>query len=264
MAPDPRPQFKIADCLDKLGKTAEAKDEYQKFLAMPLTDKQADQKKLAEERVAALSKASVKISSTPAGATIKVNGEQQQSPAPTTLSLGAGKYTIELSAAGFAPFTKEIEVAAGGTTEINGELTALPPPPPPVASESAAPVASAPPAPPPKAEPRSKVPAYVTLGLGGAGLVVGTIFGLKALSSKSDFDKNPTNSGADKAEQNALIADMAFGIAVTLGVTGTVLLLSSGGEAEPSKAAAAKKAPKYGFTPVFTPQTQGAAGFIRF
>jgi hypothetical protein len=70
------------------------------------------------------------------------------------------------------------------------------------------------------------VPAYVTLGIAGAGAVVGTIFGLKALSSKSDFNDKPSTKSADDTERNALIADMAFGVAITLGVTGVVLLTS--------------------------------------
>ena len=70
------------------------------------------------------------------------------------------------------------------------------------------------------------MPAYVTLGIAGAAGVVGSIFGVKALSSKSDFDNTPTTKLADDTERNALIADMAFGGAITLGVTGVVLLTS--------------------------------------
>ena len=95
-------------------------------------------------------------------------------------------------------------------------------------------------------------------------MVVGTIFGLGALSAKSDFNKTPTTSLADKAERNALIADMAFGIAVTLGVTGTVLLVTSGGSSEPAKTGAVKKAPTYGFAPMIGPNAQGASGFFTF
>jgi hypothetical protein len=80
------------------------------------------------------------------------------------------------------------------------------------------------------------VPAYVTLGIAAGGAVVGTIFGVKALSAKSDFDNNPTTEHADDTERNALIADMAFGVALTLGVTGIVLLTSNDDDA-PAKAA---------------------------
>ena len=80
------------------------------------------------------------------------------------------------------------------------------------------------------------MPAYVTLGIAAGGAVVGTIFGVKALSAKSDFDNNPTTEHADDTERNALIADMAFGVALTLGVTG-IVLLTSGDDDAPAKAA---------------------------
>lgn len=268
--PGVKPQYLIAECLDKLGKGSEALVEYQKFLALQIPDKLADLKKAAEDRVQALQSGAVKIATTPAGATIKVNGEAQAAKSPTTLTLKPGKYEIEMSAPNFATSTRSVELAAGATVEINSELAAMAPP---VASSAPAPLASAPPpvassAPPaeaPKSEgPRSPVPAYVTLGLGGASLVVGTIFGLGALSAKSDFNKTPTTSLADKAERNALIADMAFGIAVTLGVTGTVLLVTSGGSSEPAKTGAVKKAPSYGFAPMIGPNAQGASGFFTF
>ncbi|MFO0661285.1 MAG: PEGA domain-containing protein [Polyangiaceae bacterium] len=269
--PGLKPQFLIADCLDKLGKGAEAIAEYQKFLSMNPPEKMADMKKSAEDRIAALQNGTLKVASTPAGATIKVNGAEQAAKTPTTLNLKPGKYEIELSSNGFATSTRSVELAAGATVEINSELAAMAPP---VASSAPAPLASAPPpaassaaplapeAPKPEG-PRSPVPAYVTLGLGGASLVVGTIFGLGALSARSDFNKTPTTSLADKAERNALIADMAFGIAVTLGVTGTVLLVTSGGSSEPAKAAV-KKAPSYGFAPMIGPNAQGASGFFTF
>jgi hypothetical protein len=82
------------------------------------------------------------------------------------------------------------------------------------------------------------VPAYVTLGIAGVAGVVGTIFGVKALGSKSDFDKTPSTEAADDTERSALIADMAFGVAITLGVTGVVLLTS---DDEPPPSAAASK-----------------------
>jgi hypothetical protein len=88
--------------------------------------------------------------------------------------------------------------------------------------------------------------------------VVGTIFGFQALSAKSDFNSKPTTKNADDAERNALISDMAFGVAVTLGITGTVLLLSGNKKADPAKSS------KLHLTPVLTPQTQGAAAILRF
>jgi len=67
---------------------------------------------------------------------------------------------------------------------------------------------------------------------------------------------------ADQVEKNALIADMALGAAITLGVTGTVLLITSGGSEEH----AARSAPRSTFqiAPMISPQRAGAAATFRF
>ena len=55
---------------------------------------------------------------------------------------------------------------------------------------------------------------------------IGTAFGVMALNDKSNFNTTPTTATADNGENHALIADMAFGVALTLGVTSAVLFLS--------------------------------------
>lgn len=109
------------------------------------------------------------------------------------------------------------------------------------------------------------VPAYVTLGIAGAAAVVGTIFGVQALSSKSDFDETPTTELADDTERNALIADMAFGVAITLGVTGVVLLTSDEEPAAaPAKSARLKRGPSLNLTPYASPKSGGAKARVTF
>src|SRR5690606_21215987 len=141
------------------------------------------------------------------------------------------------SRAGFSPLESQLDVQAAQSLEHAIELEAAPAPvaapvPIPVEPESAQP--------PPPADPRSMVPAYVTLGVAGASAVVGTIFGVKALGATSDFEDNHTASNADDVERNALIADMAWGVALTLGITG-VVLLTSDEPAEPSEQSAKSK-----------------------
>jgi hypothetical protein len=116
----------------------------------------------------------------------------------------------------------------------------------------------------------------VTLGLAGAGAVVGTIFGVSALGAKSEFNEKPTAENADKADRNALIADMSFAVALTFGVTGAVLLLTNDTPPEapkaannhstPSKTAAktAKSMPRGFVAPFVGPTGGGAAAFLRF
>jgi hypothetical protein len=111
------------------------------------------------------------------------------------------------------------------------------------------------------------VPAYVTLGIAGAAAVVGTIFGVQALSSKSDFDDTPTTELADDTERNALIADMAFGVAITLGVTGVVLLTSDEEPAQPAAQSAQlklKRGPQLNLRPYAGPKSGGASARVTF
>jgi hypothetical protein len=114
-------------------------------------------------------------------------------------------------------------------------------------------------------EEKSMLPAYVTLGIAGVAGVVGTIFGVKALGAKSDFDKTPTTKLADDTERSALIADMAFGVAITLGVTGVVLLTS---DDEPPPAATGMLKPKakarLDVTPYAGPKSGGATARLTF
>ncbi|KYF64444.1 hypothetical protein BE11_31860 [Sorangium cellulosum] len=107
------------------------------------------------------------------------------------------------------------------------------------------------------------MPAYVTLGLAGAGVVVGTIFGIQALSAKSDFDKDPTTKTADRVDRNALIADMSFAVALTFGVTGAVLLLSDDTSAETKTAASTMKQKAF-VAPFVSPTGGGAAARFTF
>ena len=260
--PAPQASYRLALSLDKAGKTSDAAAAYKQFLDATPPEKMAEQKTAAETRFKELSAGTVKLSSTPAGAVVTVDGVPASGPTPLTLSLTPGAHSVVLSVPSHEPVTRELTIAAGTSSDVAVELKPIPPPaPPPVATTLAPPPVSpsATPEPPVKDDPPpSKVPAYVTLGLAGAGVVVGTIFGLKALSSRSDFKDAPTTSKADDTERNALIADMAFGVALTLGITGTVLLLSNNKKAEPAKTARLR------LLPVLTPQTQGAAAVLRF
>jgi hypothetical protein len=124
-----------------------------------------------------------------------------------------------------------------------------------------------PPPPPPK---RSKTPAYITGGLAIASAGIGTFFGLQALKAQSDFKANPTLTGANSGENKALIADMAFGVAVTLGVTSVVLLTAKNEApaAAPTEAPKPQASNRGGITvhpvPVLYPSGGGAGAVVRF
>jgi hypothetical protein len=93
-------------------------------------------------------------------------------------------------------------------------------------------------------------------------VILGTIFGIQALGAKGDFEDDPTTENADAAERDALIADMSFGVALTFGITGIVLLFT-GGEEEPAEAEAPQTA-KPVLVPYGGPNGGGMAATWRF
>jgi PEGA domain/Tetratricopeptide repeat len=273
LIPSPHAQYWIAMALDKQGKSEAAAAAFEKLLASPDASKIGDDKMSeAKARLADLKGkqvGEVNITTVPPGATVSVDGKVQPGESPMILKLPPGSHTVNLSNGGYESQEVKIDVSAGQRTDKNVELkeTAPPPAPIPEAQPEAQPEA-APGTPAEPAKPRSKVPAYVTLGIAGVSAGVGTFFGIKALGAKSDFNGNPTSDNADNVERNALIADMAFGVAITLGVTGIVLLTSGGDEpAAKDGALHHKKTAKqvhWDVAPWATPKGGGAAAKLTF
>ncbi|HSN99893.1 MAG TPA: PEGA domain-containing protein [Candidatus Nanopelagicales bacterium] len=274
MVPGAPPKYKIAQSVDKLGNVVDAVAAYQAYLdAKPDPEKFKDQVATATTRIDELKKtpAKVKVAIVPETAAPQVKILVDDIPQTgTELALTPGKHTIKVQAPGFQEAAQEVEVTFAEARDVSVTLTELPPPPPPpVEPPPPEPVAPAPPPPPPP-EPRSPIPAYVTLGLAGAGAVVGTIFGVMALSAKSDFDSDPTIDNADAVDRNALIADMSYAVAITFGVTGAVLLLSGNDEpAPPAATGLAKPKPRTAKTkgyiaPYVGPTGGGAAARFTF
>lgn len=291
LLPIPATKYKIAVCRDKIGEIVEAAAAYQIFLdSAPPADKMADAITDAKARLDALKKTpgKVRVAFEPASAPkpmISVDGAPPQpailaevapsgpagAPPPppvraATISMAPGHHKITATAEGYDPATTELDLNFAETRDVRVTLN-LTPPPPPVVAAAPEPPPAPPPAPPPP--PRSNVPAYVTLGLAGAGAIVGGIFGGLALKAKSDFNKSPTTENADKTDRNALICDMSFAVALTFGVTGAVLLLSNDSPAqEPAKTGKGpqkQKSAVRGFvTPYFSPQGGGAAALVTF
>ncbi|MBK6696824.1 MAG: PEGA domain-containing protein [Myxococcales bacterium] len=241
-------------CQDKLGKLPEAVSAYERFLADVPAKLQPEVdgiKKRVEEIKATPGK--VRIETVPAGAAFSVDGKPAQSAAEIELS--PGKHALTFRAEGREAAERTVDVTFASKQDLKVELKELPPPPP-VAKVETPPPAPATPAPPPP-EPRSLVPAFITGGLAVAAAGVGTAFGVLALGDKSDFDKTPSAEKADDGENHALIADMAFGVAITMGVTSAVLFLTRD---EPAATKAARNKSR-----VMPAATRGGGGaLIRF
>ncbi|AKV02773.1 Fe-S oxidoreductase [Labilithrix luteola] len=256
----PETQRYIALSQDNLQHYSEAVAAFEKFIA-DAPAKSKDQVEEAKKRVEAIKAlpGKVHVDSVPPGATVTVDppanaqaaapaapgaqpaaqpapapaAQPAGNPTPTDLELAPGKHTIRLAAEGYETADKDVDVTFGSKQDLKVDLVKKaepppPPPPPPVASEAAPAAPAAPP--PPPVEPRSKIPAYVTGAVALVAAGVGTGFGIAALSQSNDFNNHPnqrTTKLADDGENNALVADMMFGIAITFGVTSAVLFLSS-------------------------------------
>jgi PEGA domain-containing protein len=237
----PQAERYIGLCEDSLGHLPEAASWFDKFLAH-VPEKMAVQGEEIRKRVAEIKAypGKVHVESNPPGASVTVDGKLQPTPTPTDFLLAPGAHTVTLAEQGRLPAERQIDVAFASLQTLTADLEPAPPPPPPPTPPPPPVVAvPLPPAPPPPAtEPRSKVPAYVTGALAVAAAGVGTAFGIVALNDKSNFDKNPTTSTADDGDTHALIADMAFGVALTFGVTSAVLFFTRDEQPVPAAATA--------------------------
>lgn len=249
-------QYGLAMTLDLEAKPAEASEAFTKLFAMSdFATLPPEQASAAQQRHAVLQTipASVVVTVNTPGAALEVDGVVQEGQPPFSLRLPAGKHTLRVNAPEYEPQETNLDVKPAEQREVNLELVALPKPAPAAPKEVV--LEAAPPAPPP-----SKMPAYVTIGVAGAAAITGAVFGIQALSAKSTFDKSPTVANADDVERNALIADMAFGIAFTLGITGVVLLTTD----EPSDPAAERPQTALELMPYVSPSSGGAAARLTF
>jgi hypothetical protein len=199
-----------------------------------------------------------------------------------------GVHKIEASAPGYRTARAEATLAEGASGSVNLRLEpdpnaapaagGAPPasptasgvypnagaPPPPSAPGAAAPIAA-----PAGAETSgsSNVPAYLLLGTGVVGVAVGSIFGAKVLSKKSDLDEvcrekmrcpPSAQSDIDSMKSAATLSTVGFAVGgVALGV-GVIMLLVS----KPSSSSAgAKTAPAQAvLTPFVGPTSFGLSG----
>ncbi len=163
----------------------------------------------------------VTVESTPAGATVWVDGQNTTQITPTTLELAAGDHVISVEVDGYNKAEQRLTILNGSQQRV--ALSPLP--------------VAVPDEPEPQVEVPSvdlrasttsqgKLPIWIATGVAGAGLVTGAVLGGLALKYKGDFDGRPSESTADKGERLALFADVGFGIAAAAGITAIVLYVT--------------------------------------
>jgi len=270
----PEAEYNLGLCEDKLGHVQGAADWYEKFLAH-VPEKMADKSSEIGKRLAEIKAlpGKIHVESSPPGATVTIDDKPESAPTPLDVTLSPGAHALKLTETGRLAVERSIDVAFASNQTVSVELEAEPPPPPPPPPPPVS-VAPPPPAapPPPVVATRSQLPAFITGGLAVAAAGVGTVFGAMALHDKSQFDKNPTTATADDGDTHSLISDMAFGVAVTFGVTSAVLFLTkdeTGGSASNARSSVASsssdssKAKSVTFTPVpMVGSHSGGAGVV--
>lgn len=250
------PKYKMALCLDRQNDVTGAVAAYQAFLDSNPGDALKAKSDEVTKRITELkaTPAEVTVHATPATATLTVDGTAQPGP---VLKVPPGKHTIGATAPDFLDGTTDVEVTYAEKKEVTITLAEKPK------------VVTPDPKPPetPKDPPKkgSKIPAIITLSLAGAGAVVGAVFGGLALKSKGEFEDTPTQDLYDETTRNALISDMSFGVAITFGVTGVVLLVTSSSSSKDEKPEEKKsEGPKVWAAPWAGPTGAGAVGVVQF
>lgn len=148
-----------------------------------------------------------------------------------------------------APATEPTQIPAAPQPELMPapEIEPLPPEPPTQMQ--------APPQP-------SKIPAYVLWGAGGVSLIVGTIFGVSAISAKSDFDDKPSYGKADDVYNRSIASDVGFGLGLVLAITGTLFYFVADAPATPTEQARRPSKPRAAAP--FNAQAGGGALTLHF
>jgi hypothetical protein len=184
-----------------------------------------------------------------------------------------GKHEVVATAPGYLTAKTNVELAEGGKQTVTLRLTpdpaaAAPPPvaPVPVAAQ---PVPTHDTRPPPAAEHGSgnKTLAYVLLGVGGVGVVTGSVTGLLALGKKGDLDcpdKKCSGAAADDLESAntmATISTIGFAVGVPAAALGTILLVTgSSGSSRQSGSKTSESAQRFAATPYVGVGSAGVSG----
>jgi hypothetical protein len=158
-----------------------------------------------------------------------------------------GTHAVTATAPGFKTATDNVNVREGAESILSLKLEIDPTA---VASAALAPAATVAPAPPPAPAPAGpangpdRAPAIAAFAVGGVGLVVGTVFGVLALGSKSTLDNECTNkvcgvgaqSDINSLSSKATVSTIGFGVGIVGVAVGAILLAVGHGSEKPATA----------------------------
>jgi hypothetical protein len=276
LSPTPGVRLNLADCYDKLGRTASAAAKYEEAIVLAERAGDAPAADLARSRLAALkprlSTIALTVSREAAvdGLVIERDGEKvQQAAWGTPQAVDPGDHEIKATAPGRTPWAKTVSVTAVGQQDVTIPVLSM-------AGTAAGGTPSEPASPRPlwgSTEPSTpehpglfsgaggvqRTLAVASAALGVVGLGVGGYFGSVMLSRKSDYQQHQDSAGrcidmvcqtashdAASAGNVATVAFVAGGVLVGAGV---VLWLTA--------PKGAKAAPSVALVPIADPRSTG-------
>ncbi len=233
--PNPVVLLSVAECQERDGRGAESSRTLRRYLELR---PDAPDRGEVTERIIELQNrpAMLVITSNPEGARINVNGQERPEVTPAEIEAAPERYTVTLGVDGYIDAVETVTAEFATVYRIDLTLEEAPPPnEDPFGTLGAGPGYDAEAARADDDENEGVSPGvWVAAGIGGAGLVAGTVLGFLALSEQADFDDMPSEDSADRGERFALFADVSFGIAAAAGLTAVVLYLTNQeGDEEP-------------------------------
>jgi len=185
---------------------------------------------------------------------VKANVTVAGRPVPAAL-IGAerptdpGTHQVSATAEGYRPASATVTLAEGGHQDITLLLekdpTAVAALPPPTTTPTTGTATGDVSVPEPSGK-KSNTPAYIALGVGGAGLIVGSIFGGLAFSKASDCPNKvcETQDDLDSAKSLATVSTISFGVGIAGVAVGTILLLVGNSSSNENATPQAKRLPQ--------------------
>jgi hypothetical protein len=255
-------RLNIADCYEKKGQLAKAWGEWTDIEDEAMKEGDVKRQGIAHDRATKLQPKLPRLTinfaagkQTPDGLVVKRDGEvviaaMFGSPVP----VDPGNHVITAEAPGYKPWSGSIDVEASQTKSFEVPLlmaSSVPPPPPPnpdhpvITEHPDHPIFTPPPPPPGTEEPQGlsgqRKVAIAIGAVGAIGVVVGSIFGIGAISKWNEVKKdcngleaqgkcgggtmNFENAAAaeKQANTNATISDVGFGVGIAAVVTAGIL-----------------------------------------
>lgn len=243
----------LALCHEHEGKTASAWSEFNEALSIAIRDGRRERERLAREHIEKLQPilSTITVTVDPAaevtGFEVRLDGVVLRKAGwGSTTPLDPGAHRVEASAPERRAWSAVIDVREPGSREIvsvppleaepNGAGSDAPQDPPAPASSGT--TASRPPSGAVRAEPTGSARRATGLVIGGIGVVgfaVGAIFGLQAISKRTQSDRECVPEGCtpgglvanDDARRDAWISNVGIGIGIVGVGVGTILLLTA-------------------------------------